>query len=326
MYIYIVYKQQDFNSDLLHRNLHVLHWKANDYILLERPLPTSSLLPLHKDTKLHSSAVDRADMSSAAEPKRPRFSSADTHKCHIHIIHNIDIYIYIQILNLYILILYFILDIPQCHCRTRHKTSLPPESSTSEQWDLHDLHAPENLKPSQQQWLFKVTALMLCLANFWTLEPQCACPTEKQELGAELVSLLVSEHSLRIGPEYSQQFIATTMDFTSMSNWCAETQNTSKSITCNLCFPLKVSTCSSSARQVLWWKCSSRASLHFSPCTRTRQKLMLFSVSHVFTCAAHASDSTQMPYEHSPAPGYAVFESSCYQFGGNHKIKAQALR
>ena len=101
MYIYIVYKQQDFNSDLLHRNLHVLHWKANDYILLERPLPTSSLLPLHKDTKLHSSAVDRADMSSAAEPKRPRFSSADTHKCHIHIIHNIDIYIYKYLTYIY---------------------------------------------------------------------------------------------------------------------------------------------------------------------------------------------------------------------------------
>ena len=197
----------------------------------------------------------------------------------IYISYTILIYIYIQILNLYILILYFILDIPQCHCRTRHKTSLPPESSTSEQWDLHDLHAPENVKPSQQQWLFKVTALMLCLANFWTLEPQCACPTEKQELGAELVSLLVSEHSLRIGPEYSQQFIATTMDFTSMSNWCAETQNTSKSITCNLCFPLKVSTCSSSARQVLWWKCSSRASLHFSMYSNTPKTHALLSVA-----------------------------------------------
>ena len=102
---------------------------------------------------------------------------------YIYIYVYICIYLYIYIYK-YLTYVYsyciFRLDIPQCHCRTRHKTSLPPESSTSEQWDLHDLHAPENVKPSQQQWLLKVTALMLCLANFGTLEPQSACPTEKQ--------------------------------------------------------------------------------------------------------------------------------------------------
>ena len=63
---------------------------------------------------------------------------------------------------------------------------------------------------------FEVTVTMLCLANFGTLKLQSDCPTEKQELGAELVSLLVSEHSLRRGQE-SSQFIATTVDSTSSS-------------------------------------------------------------------------------------------------------------